>query len=260
MGRLLSLALVLAVSAGAPMQADAASADVAWWLQPIDPSRPHDVGLLVSWHGRLMTVAWVFLLPLGIFAARFFKITPRQKWPEMLDNTAWWNAHRALQYSGGVAVLLAMGLILSRPNLGGLGWHGMFGWLTIGLLAVQFVSAWLRGSKGGPTDKSLAGDHFDMTLRRRVFEYVHKFAGYLALALAAAAVLLGLSFVNAPIWMWLAIVLWWAVLGGVFGVLQRAGRATDTYQAIWGPDPGLPGNQVRPIGWGIKRLPADASD
>ncbi len=43
---------------------------------------------------------------------------------------------------------------------------------------------------------------------------------------------------------------------GVFVVLQRAGRCIDTYQAIWGLDPSLPGNRRRPIGLGIVRLRA----
>jgi hypothetical protein len=37
--------------------------------------------------------------------------------------------------------------------------------------------------------------------------------------------------------------------------LQRAGRCIDTYQAIWGLDPDLPGNRRRPIGFGIVRRP-----
>jgi len=29
----------------------------------IDPSRPHVVGFAISWHGRMMVLAWGFLFP-----------------------------------------------------------------------------------------------------------------------------------------------------------------------------------------------------
>jgi len=43
---------------------------------------------------------------------------------------------------------------------------------------------------------------------------------------------------------------------GVFISLQRAGRCTDTYQAIRRLDPDFPGNGRRPSGFGIARKPA----
>ena len=48
--------------------------------------------------------------------------------------------------------------------------------------------------------------------------------------------------------------IWWLAMLGVFIWLQRAGRCVDTYQAIWGLDPNLPGNRRRPIGFGISRM------
>ena len=92
-----------------------------------------------------------------------------------------------------------------------------------------------------------------MTKRRLVFEYTHKFAGYVALALAMAAILSGLWQVNGPNWMWLTLCIWWALLLFIAFTLQRKGMAWDTYQAIWGPDPNLPGNKRKPIGLGVKR-------
>ena len=69
----------------------------------------------------------------------------------------------------------------------------------------------------------------------------------------AAAILTGLWLANGPVWMWLCLGLWWLVLAMVATVLQRRGWAIDTYQAIWGPDPLLPGNRRAPIGIGIRR-------
>lgn len=228
-----------------------------WLMAPIDSARPHAVDWFVAWHARLMVLAWAILIPAGIVIARFFKITPRQRWPERLDNPLWWHSHRGLQYAGGVLMGLALALILRRTGTASGGWHGALGWAVLAGAGLQYLSGWLRGSKGGPTepapDGSLRGDHYDMTLRRRLFEIWHKGAGY-ALALMATATLLGgLWLANGPRWMWLVLALWWAGLGLLAVVLQRRGMAHDTYQAIWGPDPQHPGNRIRPIGWGIRR-------
>ena len=57
--------------------------------------------------------------------------------------------------------------------------------------------------------------------------------------------------------MWLVIVGFWLVLGSCAALWQRQGRCVDTYQAIYGPEPELPGNARRPIGWGVRRYRAD---
>lgn len=240
---------------------------LAWLLDPIDALRAHDVALHTAWHGRAMTLAWVVLFPLGIFAARFYKITPKQNWPERLDNKAWWYAHLALQCSGGVAVTVA--IILIWPGnwagnwpgkIGTAGVHAWLGWSAVTLCAVQFLGGWLRGSKGGPEEqaigKPLAGDHYDMTRRRRFFEYAHKVTGYAALLAAVAALINGLWAANAPRWMWLVIAAWLIALVALAIRLQRRGFTADTYQAIWGPSQDHPGNRVQPIGWGIRRRDA----
>ncbi|MEM1049101.1 MAG: cytochrome b561 domain-containing protein [Pseudomonadota bacterium] len=231
---------------------------VDWLFAPIDASRAHTVDLGIAWHARLMVLAWGIALPCGVLAARFFKIMPGQDWPAHIDNRAWWHTHLTLQYGGGFLTLIALGLILfGSARSGNAGLHGLFGWSVIALAATQFLGGWLRGSKGGPTDPnpdgSLAGDHYDMSFRRLVFEYVHKSAGYAAILLAACAIATGLWQANAPRWMPILIASWWALLVVLFIVFQRRGMAVDTYQAIWGPDPRHPGNRRTPIGWGIRR-------
>jgi hypothetical protein len=227
-----------------------------WLLAPMDSSRVHAVDAAVAWHGRLMVLAWAVLLPIGVLAARFFKVTPRQKWPAELDNKAWWHAHQAFQYVASAALIVALALIW-RPGHPGSPWHAGLGWTVIVTCALQFLSAWLRGSKGGPTDPrpdgSLAGDHYDMTPRRRLFERLHKSVGYFALALSVAAIGSGLWLVNAPRWMPIALSFWWLALVALWSHLQSLGRAVDTYQAIWGPDLQHPGNALRPSGWGMRR-------
>ena len=241
---------------------------IDWLAAPIDPGRAHEVGLHLSWHARTMVLAWGILVPFGILVARYFKVLPGQDWPRDLDSPWWWLTHRVAQYSAGVLMLAGLALILAAPepaaSVTGAAWlHRMAGWAVLSLAAVQFASGWLRGTKGGPTapapDGSLHGDHFDMTPRRRAFEYTHKFCGVLALCLSVAVILTGLWQANAAHWMWLGLGLWWVVLAMSALWLERQRGAFDTYQAIWGPDDRLPGNRMRPIGLNVtRRLPRDA--
>ncbi len=226
-----------------------------WWLSPIDSASDHHLPDWLIWHARTMVLAWAILLPFGVLAARYFKVMPRQGWPRHIDNRAWWHAHQGLQYSG--VALMLLGLYLSwnqgsqTTTIGML--HSYSGWFVIALGVLQIMSAWLRGSKGGPTEPQMRGDHYDMTAHRLRFERVHKTFGWLAIGLAVATVLLGLWAANAPRWMVLVLSAWWLVLIALGWRLEKAGRAIDTYQAIWGIDSTHPGNQRAHIGWRMRR-------
>jgi L-asparagine transporter-like permease len=93
-----------------------------------------------------------------------------------------------------------------------------------------------------------------MTRKRRVFEHIHKFVGWAALLASIATIVLGLFMTDAPRWMLAVMIVWWVGLALAFVRLQRQGRCVDTYQAIWGPDLKHPGNKIKPVGWGIRRL------
>lgn len=238
---------------------------IEWLFLPIDPSRLHEVGFNVSWHGRLMVLAWAILFPSGIIIARFFKIMPNQDWPREVDNRFWWSSHLYFQISGGVVVLAALLVILTNPGrVFYIHPHSALGWIVVVLCLFQFIAGIYRGTKGGPTEKaadgSMHGDHYDMTLRRRIFEYCHKLIGYVAILIAVVTVFTGLWTSNAPHWMWAGIALWWCLLLAVFIRLQSRGRTIDTYQAIWGPDTAHPGNRMKPIGPGIRRLSKEADE
>mgnify|MGYP000080997055 CR=1 FL=1 len=230
---------------------------LAWWLAPMSGAATHELPTWAVWHARLMVLAWAVLLPLGVLAARYFKVTPKQDWPRAVDNRAWWNAHRGLQYAGVVVMLIGAALAWGNGVSGSAAAtaHAWLGWLLVGLGAFQIVGAWLRGSKGGPTEPEPSGDHYDMTPHRRYFERLHKGGGWLALGLAVVTLGLGLVVADAPRWMPLVLGTWWLALATLAMRWQRAGRCIDTYQAIWGPSLVHPGNQVRPTGWGIRRHP-----
>lgn len=236
-------------------------------LQPISGAAEHHISHAHRWHARFMTLAWGVLIPCGILIARYFKVTPRQNWPRQLDSQFWWISHLALQIGGCLLSLVALAHVFGSASSGGslASIHGILGW-SISLLALtQLVGGALRGTAGHRQvvlDAELramigSGDHYLMTLRRCVFEYAHKLSGYSALVLSMVNILLGLTISDAPRWMWLLIVGFWLALAALAMVLQRQGRCIDTYQAIYGPDPELPGNRRPPIGWGVRRYDAD---
>ncbi len=227
-----------------------------WLTSPIDPGRAHLVDFAISWHARSMVLAWGILAPLAVFAARFLKILPGQNWPQELDSQVWWRSHWIGQIA--VVVLSLGGLALVLPaDLSQLHLHQVLGYAVLLGMGVQVLFGLLRGTKGGPTapaaDGSWRGDHYDMTRRRLVFEAVHKAIGYLTLILAVMTILSGLWTANGPIWMWITLIAWWALLVGLFIALQSRGLAVDTYQAIWGDDPTHPGNRRAAQGWGARR-------
>jgi hypothetical protein len=230
-------------------------------LLPLSGASEHTIAPWSYWHARCMVLAWGVLLPLGALVARFYKITPRQNWPHELDNKAWWHSHRVLQYSG--VVVMSLGLALAWQQGQGATaaarWHAWGGWALCGVGWFQVLAAWVRGSKGGPTEPQLRGDHYDMTHHRQVFEHLHKTLGWLALLAAMAVTVSGLLMADAPRWMLLLLALWWLALTLAFVRLQKQGRCIDTYQAIWGPSLKHPGNTqplARLTGWGVRRVAA----
>ena len=229
-----------------------------WLMASISGSTTHTLAPWAVWHARWMVLAWGVLLPVGVLIARFFKVLPTQNWPQVLDNTVWWHTHRALQWAGFACMLVGLWLVWGKATGRGdlLQLHGSVGLLVCALAVLQVLGALARGSKGGPTEDALRGDHYDMTPRRRVFERLHKGLGWLAVLLSVVVMGMGLAMADAPRWMVIALVVWWLALLAVFVYLQRAGRCVDTYQAIWGPDALHPGNAMQPIGWGIVRAPA----
>ena len=228
---------------------------IDWLTTPLSGALEHHLAPWAYWHARCMVLGWGVLLPLGALVARYFKITARQRWPQQLDNKLWWHAHRTLQWAG-IVVMSAGALLAWGHGTGGSAsarLHAGAGWALVALGWLQIAAGLGRGSKGGPTDVRLRGDHYDMTPHRVRFERLHKGLGWLAVLAAVSVITLGLQVADAPRWMALALALWWASLALAAWRWQRQGRCVDTYQAVWGPDPHHPGNRLKPIGWGIRR-------
>jgi len=253
------VALVVAALIGAILICGAAPV-LDWLERPWSGDAHHHLAMPIAWHARLMVAGWVVAIPLGILVARFFKILPTQNWPQELDKKTWWTWHRLLQALGYALAVGAICFVWNLPRQTGLlmAAHVAAGWTVVVFGGLQFLSGLLRGSKGAPADAAAGraaqrGDHYDMTRRRIVFEYVHKSGGYIAVLLSWATAVMGLILVDAPRWMWLVIGLWWILVALCFSIWQRLGWCIDTYQAIWGPDPVHPGNALRPIGFGVRR-------
>ena len=226
-----------------------------WLLTPLSGSGEHSIAPWAFWHARVMVVGWGILLPAGALLARFYKVTRSQNWPAELDSKVWWYGHLALQYVG--VALVSVGVVLSWNQGAQVSLaaklHAWAGWALFAAAWVQVAAGWLRGSKGGPTDSNLRGDHYDMTHRRLVFEHLHKSLGWLAVLVAVGVLISGLVLVDAPRWMLLVLGVWWLAMAGTFAVLQKRGQVVDTYQAIWGPDSIHPGNRGPLTGRGVSR-------
>ena len=228
---------------------------IDWLLAPLSGAAQHSVEPWAFWHARCMVLGWGVLMPVGALLARYFKVTARQRWPHELDNKAWWHGHRAFQWSGMAVV--SVGVVLAWDQGQGNSTlaiaHAAGGWALVALAWMQVGIGLSRGSKGGPTEARLAGDHYDMTPHRIWFERLHKFLGWLAVFAGPAVIVLGLFLADAPRWMLVVLILWWLALCVAAWHWQRQGRCVDTYQAIWGPDANHPGNIRPPIGWGVRR-------
>jgi len=140
---------------------------------------------------------------------------------------------------------LAVAMVASGGFSGSV--HATFGMTTIVLGCLQVISALFRGTHGGkyynnadPEDPATwHGDHFDYTLRRRLFESYHKTSGYLTGIFAVGAVASGLMQYPMPVLAVLAALtpLFFVVLWIIF---EFQGRHYDGYKAVYGPDPEFP--------------------
>jgi len=210
-----------------------------------------------NYHAILMFSIWFVLVPVGIIALRYFKPKPRPmgiRKKISLTNREWWwfNVHQYVLY---LAIVLSLGgvvvaMTVSRGFSGSV--HSIFGALTVFLGVLQVLSAWARGTHGGryyyrardDQPETWAGDHYDMTPRRRRFEAYHKTAGYCAGFFAVGAVASGLMQYPMPVLE--AVTLFVIVLiVSASVILEYRGRRYDTYRSVFGNEPDHPHNVNR---------------
>lgn len=210
-----------------------------------------------NYHAILMFSIWFVMVPICIITIRFFKPRPSEfgiTTKIRLTNIRWWwfNVHKyGLFLAIGLSLVgLAVALVVSQGFSGSV--HSIFGITTITLGCLQVITALFRGTHGGryynkadPDDPSTwHGDHFDMTLRRRLFEAYHKNAGYLAGFFAIGAVASGLMQYHMPVLTGIAVVMALAVFC-VWIVLEFKGMKYDGYRAVFGINPEHPHNKAR---------------
>jgi hypothetical protein len=210
-----------------------------------------------NYHALLMFSVWMVLVPFCIIAIRFFKPKPSQygiTTKIRLGNIRWWwfSVHK---YGLFTAVGLSLGgaavaLVASGGFSGSV--HSMFGSMTILMGCLQVVSALFRGTHGGkyynnakPDDPSTwRGDHYDYTLRRRMFEAYHRSSGYFTSFFALGAVGSGLMQYPFPVLRDFAFVVPILFLLAWI-VLEFMGRRHDGYRAVFGFGLEHPHNEAR---------------
>jgi hypothetical protein len=206
-------------------------------------------------HAWLMVMGVVLCLPISSLIARYFKVTRKQNWPLVLDTKFWWYSHLILSYSGMALALLATALfwgdlkVLDADRIKRLGVpqliHLVIGWLTLIVGIFIVVTAWFRGSKGGPNDKQMNGDHYDLSPKRLLFESVHKCAAYGFLVLSVLASGFGAVSAGLPRWSLLLFALGVLTLCGLAARWELKGRNIPSYQATFGLKLEHPGNRRR---------------
>jgi hypothetical protein len=191
---------------------------------------------VMLFHAGAMIIAWGIFVPMGVILARYFKITRQQDFPAHLDNGFWWNWHRGLQYTGVVLSTLGFFAMVSLVGFKADSNHTLMGLVVVIIGWLQVLSGWFRGSKGGPTEPTMRGDHYDMTLRRHIFQGVHKTLGWSVLALAFSTIWTGMDMMGFPTIGFILLCGGASVFVLTAIIFQRQGRKVSTYRAIWGKE------------------------
>jgi hypothetical protein len=199
-----------------------------------------------NYHALLMVGIWVLLVPFCVTVIRYFKPRPTELGVQSkisISNPLWWwfNVHKYGLYSAVALSLVgvAFALVVSGGFSGTV--HAKFGILTVVLGCLQVISGMLRGTHGGkyynnadPNDPSTwRGDHYNRTVRRRIFEAYHKTTGYFTLFCALGAVGSGLMQYPMPVLTWLVIVVPFAFLAAWI-LLEYLEHRHDGYRAVHG--------------------------
>ncbi|CAG9529887.1 unnamed protein product [Cercopithifilaria johnstoni] len=155
----------------------------------------------------LMIVGWMWLVPSAVSAARYL----REHWPENrpFGLKIWFHIHRITNYLAIIVIIIgvlsvfigkewqwtgpAINKTLKR-NLSAGAIHSIIGAISIGVLLIQPVGAFLRCDEGSSY--------------RVVFNWSHRFFGLLSFLLAQISIILSIIFFRLWLLRWAAIVLY----------------------------------------------------
>ncbi|EOD80687.1 ferric reductase [Grimontia indica] len=207
---------------------------------------------LIILHALLLVLSWGVLSPIIITVTRYFKVTPGQNFPIALDNKFWWVTHWLGH--AGVIVLSIIAFGLSVWSIGGFDLstlHAKVGIAVLALSVIQGGYGWARGTKGGPVDDDgnpvprnmWYGDHYNMTLYRRLFEWLHKSMGYVVLIVSHLCLYTGFFLFNLGAWAYILLLVMEVFMVGAYVLFSLQHRWIDTYHAIWGFSRSHPGNR-----------------
>eukprot|EP00756_Hemistasia_phaeocysticola_P045404 Hpha_TRINITY_DN19160_c0_g1::TRINITY_DN19160_c0_g1_i1::g.94774::m.94774 len=176
-----------------------------------------DLGPLFAAHGAMMISSWGLLLPAGVITAKMLKHRP---------GALWFKMHRILQPVGLCMALAGFIIALTQFDVfveGGRGAakiHGILGIIVMILGLLQPINAAVRPHAPQPGE--------DKPLVRRVWEWVHKGCGWLAVILGFVNVALGTIVVPLPYGARFQITL--GVFGGLL-LLYAVGCVVDSRRA-----------------------------
>jgi len=192
-------------------------------------------------HGFLMMVAWMLLLPFGIFLGATkdaFNLRANAKTCGGKALQFWFVVHRPLQISGVLVMFVSFIIVLAanttteRPHMTLP--HHFLGLITVILATLQPVLAWSR--KMGKGDKQKHTIHLIWHIKHAIF-------GYSAQILAFATVYLGIRYVQngstdtespiRPLSLagFIIVTAGWAIfviLGVVWGVMLKKKKKNET--------------------------------
>ncbi|MCP5087210.1 MAG: hypothetical protein GY952_10460 [Rhodobacteraceae bacterium] len=212
-----------------------------------------------NYHALLMFGVWIVLVPLCITIIRYFKPRPSEfglRRKVSIRHKEWWwfNVHK---YGLYLAIILSLGglvvaLVVSKGISGSM--HSLLGMMTILMGCLQVVTGVLRGTHGGkhynnadPNDPATwRGDHYDRSIRRRMFEAYHKTAGMFTLLCAVGAVGSGLMQYPMPVLSWFLFLVPLSLLA-TWVFLEFLERRYDGYRAVHGYGMEHPYNKDREL-------------
>lgn len=212
-----------------------------------------------NYHALLMVGIWLLLVPFCVTVIRYFKPRPSEFGVTSkirFSNPIWWwfNVHKYGLYTAVFLSLIgvALALVVSGGFSGSV--HATFGILTVIMGCLQVISGMLRGTHGGkyynnadPSDSATwRGDHYDRTIRRRIFEAYHKTTGYFTLFCALGAIGSGLMQYPMPLLTGFVFVIPFAFLAAWIW-LEFHERSYDGYRAVHGYGMDHPYNKEREL-------------